>query len=222
MKTFRDGLFALAAGALLAVWTAAPVLAQHEGMDHSAHEAMMENPDAGEEATELDGLSIPDVEVLTQDGETVRFYSDLVEGKVVAMNFVFTTCTTICPPMGAIFGQLEKKLGDRAGRDVHLISVSVDPTTDTPERLAEWADRFGRQAARPGRPGQAGWTLVTGDKSTVDSLLKQLQVFNADFEDHAPVVLLGNDAEGEWTRAYGLAPPDKLVEILDRLTTEER
>ncbi len=214
----------LTAVALLAAWTAAPVLAQHEGheghgehgqhgeMDHSAHEAMMENPDAGEEATELDGLSIPDVEVLTQDGETVRFYSDLVEGKVVAMNFVFTTCTTICPPMGAIFGQLEKKLGDRAGRDVHLISVSVDPTTDTPERLAEWADRFGRTP---------GWTLVTGDKSTVDSLLKQLQVFNADFEDHAPVVLLGNDAEGEWTRAYGLAPPDKLVEILDRLTTEE-
>jgi protein SCO1/2 len=154
-------------------------------------------------------LSIPDLEVVTQDGETVHFYSDLVEDRVVAMNFVFTTCTTICPPMGAIFGQLGKRLGDRLGRDVQLISVSVDPATDTPERLSAWAARFGRTP---------GWTLVTGDKPTVDALLKSLQVFTPNFEDHAPIVLLGNDARGEWTRAYGLAPPDRLAEILDELT----
>jgi protein SCO1/2 len=205
---------------ILALAATAPAMAQHgqhaehgdsQEMDHSAHQAMMENaPAAADQVTELDGLTIPDVEVVTQDGETVRFYSDLVEGKVVAMNFVFTTCTTICPPMGAIFGQLESRLGERAGRDVHLISVSVDPTTDTPERLAEWAARFGRKP---------GWTLVTGDKATVDSLLKSLQVFNADFEDHAPVVLLGNDAEDEWTRAYGLAPPETLAGILDSLAS---
>lgn len=186
---------------------AAPVLAQHE--DHSAHRA--EAAATAGEAQELSGLSIPDVEVVTQDGETVRFYSDLVADRVVAMNFVFTTCTTICPPMGAIFGQLEKQLGPRAGRDVHLISVSVDPTTDTPERLAAWAAKFGRTP---------GWTLVTGDKTTVDSLLKSLQVFAPDFRDHAPVVLLGNDARGEWTRAYGLAPPGRMAEILDELAAE--
>ena len=206
---------------ILALVAAQPATAQHtehtghaehgesEEMDHSAHQAMMAGAaETADQVTELDGLAIPDVEVVTQDGETVRFYSDLVEGKVVAMNFVFTTCTTICPPMGAIFGQLESRLGERAGRDVHLISVSVDPTTDTPERLAEWAAKFGRTP---------GWTLVTGDKATIDSLLKSLQVFNADFADHAPVVLLGKDAAGEWTRAYGLAPPETLVGILDSL-----
>ena len=144
----------------------------------------------------------------TQDGDTVRFYRDLVEDRVVAINFVFTTCTTVCPPMGAIFGQLGERLGDRAGRDVHLISVSVDPATDTPERLAAWAARFGR------RPG---WTLVTGDKRTIDSLLKALEVFTPDFADHAPVALLGNDAVGAWTRAHGLASPAKLAAILDGL-----
>ena len=185
-----------------------PARAQHEG--HPAHRARAAEAAAG--AEELSGLSIPDVEVVTQDGETVRFYSDLVEDRVVAMNFVFTTCTTICPPMGAIFGQLEKRLGDRAGRDVHLISVSVDPTTDTPERLAAWAAKFGRTP---------GWTLVTGDKTTVDSLLKSLQVFTPDFQDHAPVVLLGNDARGEWTRTYGLAPPARMAEILDELAAED-
>ena len=180
--------------------------AQHD--EHAAHRAMMQGA-APDPVEEVAGLSIPDVEVVTQDGETVRFYSGLVEDRVVAMNFVFTTCTTICPPMGAIFGQLEKRLGDRVGRDVQLISVSVDPTTDTPERLSAWAARFGRTP---------GWTLVTGDKPTVDALLKSLQVFTPDFEDHAPIVLLGNDARDEWTRAYGLAPPERLAEILDELT----
>ena len=198
--TRRLGIAIVAAAAV-----AAPAFAQHE--DHSAHRAMMETKPA-DKVEEVRGLTIPDVEVVTQDGERVRFYSDLVEGRVVAMNFVFTTCTTICPPMGAIFGQLEKTLGDRAGRDVHLISVSVDPGTDTPERLAQWAEKFGRTP---------GWTLVTGDKATVDSLLKSLQVFSPDFEDHAPIVLLGNDARGEWTRAYGLAPPARMAEILDEL-----
>lgn len=198
-------------------WSAAPALAQHEHHatagdaktdPHAAHRAMMA-AGAGTEAEAVSGLAIPDVPVLTQDGEERRFYSDLVAGKVVAMNFVFTTCTTICPPMGAIFGQLEKRLGDRLGRDVQLISVSVDPATDTPERLSAWAARFGRTP---------GWTLVTGDKPTVDALLKSLQVFTPDFEDHAPIVLLGNDARDEWTRAYGLAPPERLAEILDELT----
>lgn len=199
---------------LLVALAAAPAAAQHEGhgqMDHSAHRAKA--AERAGETTELHGLTIPDVEVVTHEGETVRFYRDLVEDRVVAMNFIFTTCTTVCPPMGAIFGQLEKKLGDRLGRDVHLISISVDPTTDTPQRLTEWSAKFGRKP---------GWTLVTGDKATVDSLLKSLQVFTPDFEDHAPVVLLGNDARGDWTRAYGLAPPDKLAEILDDLSGERR
>ena len=182
----------------------------HGMHDHAAHMAKARAM-AGK-VEEVSGLTVPDVEVTTQSGETVHFYRDLVKDRVVAMNFIFTTCTTVCPPMGAIFGQLEKTLGDRLGRDVQLISVSVDPTTDTPERLSEWAARFGRKP---------GWTLVTGDKTTVDSLLKGLQVFTPDFEDHAPIVLLGNDASGEWTRAYGLAPPDKLAELLDRLAAGE-
>ncbi|HMB53985.1 MAG TPA: SCO family protein, partial [Thermoanaerobaculia bacterium] len=126
----------------------------------------------------------------------------------VAMNFVFTTCTTICPPMGANFGRLQDELGERLGKDVHLISVSVDPTTDTPQRLKAWATKFG---------ARDGWTLVTGEQQTVERLLKALQVFNADINEHSPVVLIGNDAAGEWTRAYGLAGPKKLEQIVSRV-----
>src|SRR4051794_33619736 len=71
--------------------------------------------------------TIPDVSLVDQDGKPVHFYSDLVHGKVVMMSSIFTSCTTVCPPLGATFAKVQKLLGDRAGRDVHLISVSVDP-----------------------------------------------------------------------------------------------
>ncbi|MFQ5719443.1 MAG: SCO family protein [Acidobacteriota bacterium] len=178
------------------------------GMDHSAHQAMMRQPAA---ATELGSMVIPDVLVRTQDGKQVHFYSDLVKGRVVAMNFIFTTCTTICPPMGANFAQLQRTMKDRIGKDVHLISVSVDPAVDTPARLKAWAGKFG---AGP------GWTLVTGAKPDVDRLLKALKVFTPDKEDHSPIALVGNDAAGRWTRLWGLAPPDDLARTINTLAAD--
>ena len=154
-------------------------------------------------------IEIPDTPLVDQSGREVHFATDLVDGKVVAMNFVFTTCTTICPPMGANFGQLQKLLGDRAGRDVHLVSVSIDPTIDTPERLAAWGQTFGAGPA---------WTLVTGDKPLVDGLLRKLGVFVGDKQYHSPIVLLGNAESGQWLRTNGLTPAPQLLEQIDRLT----
>jgi protein SCO1/2 len=151
----------------------------------------------------LGALDVPDVSLVDQDGKPVRFYTDLVKGRVVAVNFVFTTCTTICPPMGATFAKLEKLV---AGKDVRLISVSIDPTNDTPERLKAWSQKFGRGA---------GWTLVTGNRDEVTHLLKSLGVYTAGATDHSPLVLLGNDRAHRWTRAYGLAAPAKLAELLE-------
>jgi protein SCO1/2 len=160
------------------------------------------------ENAEAGPLAIPDVALTDQDGRTVHVYSDLIRGRRVAMNFVFTTCTTICPPMGANFERLQGVLGARAGTDVRLISVSIDPRTDTPQRLKEWGAKF---HAGP------GWTLLTGPPEDVDRLLKALGVFTANRADHSPLVLLGDDRAGRWTRAYGLAAPAKMVEILDGL-----
>jgi protein SCO1/2 len=160
------------------------------------------------ENAEAGPLAIPDVALTDQDGRPVHVYSDLIRGRRVAMNFVFTTCTTICPPMGANFERLQGVLGARAGTDVQLISVSIDPRTDTPQRLKEWGAKF---HAGP------GWTLLTGPPEDVDRLLKALGVFTANRADHSPLVLLGDDRAGRWTRAYGLAAPAKMVEILDGL-----
>src|SRR6185503_5369314 len=150
-------------------------------------------------------IIIPDVEVLDQNGNALHFYSDLIKGKTVAINFIFTTCTTICPPLGATFARVQKDLGERTGRDVHFISISVDPATDTPERMKAWGAKF---------KAGAGWTFVTGDKPAINELLKALGAGVARPEDHTPFVLIGNDARGTWRRAYGLVKPSQLVQLI--------
>ncbi len=155
-------------------------------------------------------LAIPDTVLTDQDGREVRFFSDLVRNRLVAINFIFTTCTTICPPMGANYARLQKLTDDRSGPTIDLISISVDPVTDTPQRLKAWRQKLG---------GRDGWTLLTGPKADVDNLLKDLKVFTADRWDHSPTVLIGDQSTGTWTRANGLASPNELLEIFDRVAS---
>jgi cytochrome oxidase Cu insertion factor (SCO1/SenC/PrrC family) len=150
-------------------------------------------------------MVIPDVEVLDQNGNALHFYSDLIKGKTVAINFIFTNCTTICPPLAATFARVQKEMGDKAGKDVHFISISVDPLTDTPERLNAWGAKF---KAAP------GWTFVTGDKQEIDKLLSALGALVSRREDHSPTVIVGNDLKGVWTRTYGLARTTQLVGLI--------
>jgi len=151
-------------------------------------------------------MNIPDTELLDQNGKKIHFYTDLVKGQTVVINFIFTTCTTICPPLGATFARVQKELGDKVGRDVRFISISVDPATDTPERLKAWGAKF--------HAGE-GWTFVTGNKPEVDELLRALGASSARREDHSPTILIGNDAHGTWTRTYGLANTSQLVQIIN-------
>jgi cytochrome oxidase Cu insertion factor (SCO1/SenC/PrrC family) len=155
-------------------------------------------------------INIPDLELLDQNGRKIHFYTDLVKGQTVVINFIFTTCTTICPPLGATFARVQKELGEKVGRDVRFISISVDPATDTPERLKAWGAKF--------HAGD-GWTFVTGDKPQVDELLRALGASSARREDHSPTVLIGNDTHGVWTRTYGLANTSQLVQIINDAIT---
>jgi cytochrome oxidase Cu insertion factor (SCO1/SenC/PrrC family) len=151
-------------------------------------------------------MNIPDTDLLDQNGNKIHFYTDLVKGQTVVINFIFTTCTTICPPLGATFARVQKELGDKVGRNVRFISISVDPATDTPERLKAWGAKF--------HAGE-GWTFVTGNKPDVDELLRALGASSARREDHSPTILIGNEAHGSWTRTYGLANTSQLVQIIN-------
>lgn len=153
-------------------------------------------------------MVIPDVEVLDQDGNALHFYRDLIKDKTVAINFIFTNCTTICPPLAATFARVQKEMGDKVGKDVHLISISVDPLTDTPERLKAWGAKF---------KAGAGWTFVTGEKQEMDKLLNALGAAVAKREDHTPAVIIGNDAKGVWTRAYGLAKTSQIIDLIENV-----
>jgi protein SCO1/2 len=163
-------------------------------------------PGAEKAALPFKKIAIPDVAVIDQDGRRLNFYTDLVKGKVVAINFVFTTCTTICPPLAATFAKVGNLGGDRFGKEFSLISISVDPRTDTPQRLKSWGAKFN---AKP------GWSLLTGNKEDLDTLLKALGGFTARIQDHSPMTLVINEDKGVWTRAYGLASAAKLLGVID-------
>ena len=147
---------------------------------------------------------IPDVRVFDQNGKQLNFYRDLVKGRTVAINFIFTTCTGVCPPMSATFRKVQQNLPAMTP-PIQLISISVDPVTDTPERMREFAAKF---HAGP------GWTFVTGDKNEIDLLLQALGVAVANKNDHTPMILIGNEMTDHWTRAYGLSSPTTLVQVI--------
>lgn len=184
------------------------------GMKLMPAEGDREQDEAARNTGKVDSLGlsirIPDVLVYDQDGRKLNFYSDLIKGKTVAINFIFTTCTTICPPLTATFRKVQQELGERVGRDVELISISVDPATDVPERLKAFSAKF---KAGP------GWTFVTGDSQEINLLLKALGANVGDKNDHTPMVLVGNPGANYWTRAYGLAPADTLVKVITDAAT---
>lgn len=197
----------------LGAWAEAPAAEPHcHDMAEGAAEASAVTP-ALEPGTPspVEQLTISDVPVVDQNGRKLHFFRDLVAGRKVAMNFVFTTCTTICPPMGAHFSKVGKLVAE-AGDAVSLISVSIDPATDTPERLKAWQGNFGHTE---------GWTLVTGTKQDITRLLRDLRVYSATPAAHAPVVLLGDGASGRFQRIYGLTPPADLLATLDLLSTSK-
>jgi cytochrome oxidase Cu insertion factor (SCO1/SenC/PrrC family) len=153
-------------------------------------------------------LEIPDVEVLNQDGRKVRFYSDLIKGRVVVLSFFFTSCTFVCPAQGRALAKLQARLAGRLGKEVFIVSITKDPKTDTASNLKQWGEEFG---VGP------GWTLVTGEEGVMTKLLWDFSRERPGPSMHSPIVFIGNDRTGIWTDAGGLSAPERLVEIIDRV-----
>ncbi len=151
-------------------------------------------------------------ELVDQDGNK-HLLGDIIKDKIVVMNFIFTSCKTICPPMGANFAALKEELGDRINENLIMLSVSIDPSTDTPQRLKAWQENFDSGDDNI-------WTMLTGDKKTVDQLLKDLEVFTPLIDEHAPIIVMGSTNNGDWIRTNGLADPKvlagKVIQHLDK------
>jgi protein SCO1/2 len=148
-----------------------------------------------------DKSHFPNIELITQDGKKVHFFDDLIKGKIVAIDMIYTTCQYACPLETARMAQVQKKLGDRVGQDIFFYSITIDPAHDTPDVLKAYMEKY--------HIGP-GWTFLTGKKEDIDFLSKRLGLYsnpsiNAD--GHLPHLLIGNETTGEWIRGSALDNP---------------
>lgn len=179
-------------GALLAMG-ATTALASAAHAPHAGHQV------APASQTQQSRIEFADVTLTDQYGQERRLEGDVVADRLVVMSFVYTTCTTVCPVITAIMRQVEQQLH---GDETRLVSITVDPQRDTPERLRSYAAQHG---------AGADWTWLTGTPQAVTETLKGLGVWSANLLDHQPVVLVGDGRSQHWTRFYGFTDPALFV-----------
>ena len=157
------------------------------------------------------------VEVKTQDGRTLRFYDDVLKGKIVLINFFFTDCDAVCPLMTENLARVQELLGDRVGKDIFMVSISLEPEHDTPAVLAAYAKTYG---VGP------GWLFLTGKKNDIELLRHRLgfvdsdPVEDADPEQHIGTVRITNEPMHRWAMSPALVNPPALVRTVKRVIPE--
>jgi protein SCO1/2 len=150
----------------------------------------------------------PNLPLRTQDGTAVRFYDDLVKGKKVIINFIYTSCTASCPLTTSNLARVQEILGDRIGRDIFIVTLTIDPDHDTPEVLKAYAARY---TARP------GWTFATGRLEDIDQIRRRLGLYdNPDATQHMGLLTFGNEPEGKWAATPALDTPRNIVHYVLR------
>jgi protein SCO1/2 len=137
----------------------------------------------------------PNVELTTQDGTKVHFYDDLLKGKMVVIELIYTRCVDACPLETARLAQVQRMLGDRVGKEIFFYSISIDPEQDTPKVLKEYAEKY---HAGP------GWFFLTGKKDDIDLISQKMGLYTPpdarNRDGHTPAILIGNEATGQWMR----------------------
>src|ERR1051326_2498626 len=153
-------------------WQLLGTIATVVAVGYAAVTLVSNNLSAAQTPRRLAAGEFPNVELTTQDGQRVRFYDDLIKGKSVMIDLIYTDCKDECPLETARLAQVQKLLGDRVGKDVFFYSISIDPTHDTPEVLKEYADKF--------HVGP-GWLFLTGNLNDIH-LVAQKQPAGTDVE----------------------------------------
>jgi protein SCO1/2 len=144
----------------------------------------------------------PNITLTTQDGAKVRFYDDLLKGKSVAINVIYTSCTDECPLETARMAEVQRLLGARMGKEIVFYSISIDPENDTPKVLKAYADKF---------DVGPGWLFLTGNKEDIKLLTKKLGLSRnndaANKDGHLSSLMLGNEPAGQWMRQSAVDNP---------------
>lgn len=156
-------------------------------------------------------VSFADVQLIDQDSRSLSLERDLLADHIAVVGLIYTSCGTVCPVISSIMGRLQQQLGERAGREVQLVSISVDPLRDTPQVLREYAGRFQHGP---------GWSWLTGTPAAIDATLRGLGVPPSGLADHPPLILVGDTRSGRWTRFYGFTDPQRLLARIDALQAQ--
>jgi len=156
---------------------------------------------------------LPNVTLTTHEGRSVRFYDDLVKGKVVAINFMFATCRNACPAATEYLVAAQRALSNDMRRDIRFLSISLDPQHDTPEVLRGYARAHG---------AGEDWYFLTGRRADIELLRRKLgaydldPVVDADMTQHAGIVILGNEPKGRWKAISALSQPVRIRQAIER------
>lgn len=150
----------------------------------------------------VESYTIPDVILINQDGDKVRLKALLESGDPVAVDFIYATCTTICPILSAGYANLQRKLGSET-RKVHLVSITIDPENDTPPILKEYLAKY---SAKP------GWDFLTGSRRDIERVMTGFDAYFRDKMDHKPLTFIRSPKDGKWIRLYGLLSGIDFVE----------
>ena len=142
----------------------------------------------------VEKYTIPDVVLINQDGDKIRLKTLLESEQPVAVDFIYATCTTICPILSAGYANLQRKLGTDSAK-VHLVSITIDPENDTPPILKEYLEKY---QARP------GWDFLTGSRRDIDRVMTAFDAYFRNKMDHKPLTFIRSPKDGSWIRLYGL------------------
>ncbi|WP_427911932.1 SCO family protein [Ramlibacter sp. MMS24-I3-19] len=194
-------LACLAAAAALSV---PPLAGAH---DAAMHAHGMHSPAATGFKVRMADYATPDVQLVRQDGQSVSLPRELDDGRPVVMNFIYTTCTTICPVMSLALAQMQERLGADSGK-VHMVSISIDPEQDTPTRLRDYARRF---SAGP------QWQHYTGTVAASIEAQKAFGAYQGDKMAHDPLTLIRMAPGRPWMRIDGFATGADLAEQYAKL-----
>lgn len=171
---------------------------EHAHADAHAHHHHAPTPGY---ARKVEAYRLPQVDLIREDGSMARFPAMIDDGKPVILNFIYTSCTAICPVLSQTFADVQDLLGSDAMK-AHMVSISIDPEHDTPARLAEYARRFG---AGP------QWTHLTGSLQASLAVQKAFGAFFVDKMNHRPLAFMRRSPGESWVRLEGFAAPEDLV-----------
>lgn len=152
-------------------------------------------------------IEIPDVTLIDQDAREVKLRDLVDSGDVVMVDFIFGTCTTICPILSAGFSNLQRRLGSGPGGPV-LISLSIDPEHDTPEILTSYLERY---------RAQPGWSFLTGDRDDIDVIMHAFDAYVPDKMSHQPVTFIKGNGANQWIKIDGLVSTKDLLAELEKI-----